>query len=212
VTDLPKIMQTTMHDDSKVILIPTNYLEERVVPICIRTVDDEGRHVFEGWIDAVRPVADPLRRLAAKVLGDINRVSELTEGSVHVLSATHGSELGYTPSTRVLRDAKWRARDMLAGNRRLRVGRDVELRNEMLASLRDPHNFAKAYEDREFLQRLEDHLRNTGQTETLIMLQMYLSECEDDLAEVFGVRKNSQDKNTLMQRFRRTLQRTVKLL
>ena len=76
----------------------------------------------------------------------------------------------------------------------------------------DPHDFAKAYEDQDFFARLEERLKTTGQTDTLIMLQMYLSNSEDEIAEVFGIERNSQGRNTLSQRFRRSLNRTLKLL
>jgi hypothetical protein len=199
-------------DDEKLVLIPANYAEESVVPICIRAIDDMGRPVYRGWIEAVWPVADPLRILARRILGDVWKVSELTEGSVHGLNARYGKELGRAPSGRIFGDAKWRALDLAAGGRRPRVGRDVDLWDETLAAMADPEDFAKAYEDREFFQRLEERLKSTGQTDTLIMLQMYLSNSEDEIAAVFGIERNSRGRNTLSQRFRRSMHKTLKLL
>jgi len=77
-------------DDERLVIIPRNYREEGVVPIYIRTVDDEGISVFRGWIDAVYPIADRLRALAGRIFGEPWQVSELTEGSVHALNREHG--------------------------------------------------------------------------------------------------------------------------
>src|SRR5579875_1880448 len=57
-------------------MIPEDYLTTGVVPICIRQVDNEGNEVFPGWIEAVPPIADPLRRLARFAIG--RRISSRT--------------------------------------------------------------------------------------------------------------------------------------
>ena len=209
---MKKFSSGPAQDGEGLIVIPLNYAEEGIVPIAIRSIDDRGRAVFPGWIAAVPPVADPLRNLARHVLGDVWRVSELTESSVHALSATHGERLGYTPSTRVYADACWRARDLAAGGRRARTGRDVSLKDELLAIAKDPHDFAKAFEDRELINRLEERLKGSNQTEVLIMLQMYLSESEDQIASFFGAKRNSRTRNRLTQRFRRGIREVLKLL
>jgi hypothetical protein len=209
---LKELSPEAPQDDERLVLIPRNYAEERVVPICIRAIDNVGRSVHRGWIEAVWPVADRLRHLARRILDDVWRVSELTEASVHGLNERYGKDLGCTPSARILSDAKWRVLDLAAGGRRPRVGRDVDLRDETLAAMADPGDFARAYEDREFLQRLEERLKSTGQADTLIMLQMYLSNSEDEIASVFGIERNSRGRNRLSQRFRRSMQKALKLL
>src|SRR5437899_1778064 len=88
-------------EDEKVVVIPRNYVEEGVVPICIRSIDDDGRPVCRDWIEAVRPVAGKLRCLARKIIQDEWRVSELAEGSVHMLSRRYGARLPSFPSDRI---------------------------------------------------------------------------------------------------------------
>src|SRR5215471_4512777 len=95
--------------------IPFDYFqlppEERnsIVPICIRKADRQGQPIAWRWFsDGVVPVADGLRSLARWMLGDIWRVSELTEATVHSLWNTHGENMGPWPSRRVYADAKWR--------------------------------------------------------------------------------------------------------
>src|SRR2546427_10279167 len=95
-----------------VVVIPSNYAEEGVVPICIRTIDDQGRPVYRGWIEAVRPIADTLRGLARNVIGNVHQVSELADGSVHPLSAKYGGELTRSPSMQIFVYAKYLARDL----------------------------------------------------------------------------------------------------
>jgi len=102
--------------------------------------------------------------------------------------------------------AKYLAQDLaVVGGRRARLGRDVELTDMMLDSLRDEQDFAKAYEDREFLDRLKDELRLAGKKDELKMLNLYLTNREHKIPAVFGVKKNSQEKNTLSHRFWRSV-------
>ncbi len=199
-------LSTPAQECEGVVVIPSNYAEEGVVPICIRTIDDHGRRVYRGWIEAVRPIADTLRGLAAHVIGNVHQVSELADGSVHPLSAKFGSELGRSPSMRVFVMAKFLAQDLsVVGGRRARLGMDVELTDMMLDLLRDERDFSKAYEDREFLDRLKDELRLAGKKDELKMLNLYLTDNEHKIATAFGVKKNSQERNTLSKRFWRSV-------
>src|SRR5207244_8220269 len=115
--------------------IPSDYEESGVIPICIRKIDDLGRPVYEGWINAVRPIADPLRALARRVIGNIWQVSELADGSVHALSAKHQDRLGTEPSYQIYAHAKRLARDIAVGGRRARTALDVDLKEHVLASI-----------------------------------------------------------------------------
>ena len=193
-------------------IIPENYLETGVVPICISHVDKLGNPVFKGWIDAVPPVAEPLRRLARK-LGDVWLVSQLTEESVHQLSARHGEILGPAPSSAIYRDAAWRAADMSAGGRRERDGLNIQLLQVMLACVREPYNFARAYEDAEFFERLREELRTKGMTDIERMVNMYLADAEDQIPAAFGIEnKTSKAWQNLSKRFLRSIRRAVKSL
>jgi hypothetical protein len=209
------IFSTPEGDGAKLVVIPSDYLREGVVPICIRTTDDAGNPVYRGWIDAVRPIAGQLRFLARTVIRDVWRVSELTEGSVHMLSAKHGQRMGRRPDYRIYRDAKWRARDMAAGDRRIRVRREVRLLEGVRAVIQDPYDFVKDFENRELFTRLQEELRAANQDDVLLMMQMYLSDSDDDIAGVFGAASGAagyRAKNTLYQRFRRGLRRAAKAL
>jgi len=189
-----------------VVVIPSDYAEEGVVPICIRTIDDDGRRVHRGWIEAVRPIAETVRGLAAHVIGNVHQVSELADGSVHPLSAKFGSKLGRSPSMRIFVMAKYLAQDLsVVGGRRARLGMNVGLTDKILNSLRDEHDFSKAYEDREFLDRLKDELNLAGKKDELKMLNLYLTNRENKIAAVFGGKSNSQERNTVSHRFWRSI-------
>jgi hypothetical protein len=209
---MEKLSSTPTQDRERLVIIPTNYEMEGVVPICISTIDDEGLPVHRGWIDAVRNVADPLRALARRVIGEVWQVSELAEGSVHALNRKHGEQLGRSPASQIYADASWRAKDLAAGSRRARSGRDVELKKHLLECLKDPHDFEHAYEDREYLEHLEEKLWAMGKTDVLTMLYMHQTGAKDLISEVFGIRKNSRARNALSQRFRRTVDKALKLL
>jgi hypothetical protein len=194
------------------VVIPPDYETKGIIPICISDVDDDGRVVHRGWIEAVPRVADRLRSLARNVIGDAMCVSELTEGSVHSLNALHGEKFGRSPSRRIYVDAWWRAKDIAAGGRRARVGREIELKEQMLACMREPYDFARAFEDREFMERLEVRLDNLGMDDLKLMLQLYLSDAEDQIPRVFGIEPNSRERNTLSQRWRRGIRKAFNLL
>lgn len=193
-------------------VIPENYLETGVVPICISQVDKAGKSVFKGWIDAVPPVAEPLRRLARN-LGDVWLVSQLAEESVHQLSARHGEVLGPAPSSAIYRDAAWRAADMRAGGRRERDGLNMQLLEAMIACLREPYNFAHAYEDNEYFERLLQRLRDEGMDDVEMMVKMYLAEADDQIPAAFGIEKRASTAwQSLSKRFLRGIRRAASSL
>jgi hypothetical protein len=192
------------------VVIPSDYAKQRVVPILIRRVDDDGHRVYRGWIDAVRPVADKLRRLARNILGDLEMVSEITEGSVHGLSARYGGELGTSPSGQIYEDARWLARDIAMGGWRRRKGYDTRLSEVVLDSLADPRDFAQIYEDREFIEKLMDHLDALDLPDVAAQVHLYLAESEQ--AAMFHAPSGSQAWNTRSHRFFYNLRKVVKLL
>jgi hypothetical protein len=151
-----------------------------------------------------------LRALAQNVLGDVWRVSEITEHAVHRLSAKHSERLGESPSKRVYSSARWWARRIRIGGHRRRTGHEEELTDHALAALVEPVDFAKAYEDRDFIRRLREALMATGRADIAAMMHRYLSESED--AALLETAPCSQERNTLMHRFLYNLRQTVKLL
>ncbi len=194
-----------------VVVIPWDYIRKpAIVPICIRTVDANGSSVYRGWIDAVPPIAGPLRALAKNVLGDAWKVSELTEYAVHRLSAKYGEDLGDSPSKRIYSRARWHARHILVGGKRRWTGLEAELTDHALAALAEPGDFAKAFEDQEYLERLKEVLETNGRTDIAAMLHLYLSDSED--AAMFHTDPSGQERNSLMHRFLYNLRKGVKLL
>ncbi len=82
------------------VIIPPDHAERGVVPICISDVDYRGRLIVPAWIEAVNPIADPLRKMTAVVTGDVHNVSQVTEEAVHSLSARKGERLGENRAAR----------------------------------------------------------------------------------------------------------------
>jgi hypothetical protein len=194
------------------VVIPPNYFEQGVVPIFIRTIDDLGNQVYNGWIEAVPPIARSLRFLARTVIRDEWRVSELTEGSVHTLSRLHGERLGRRPSNQIYVDAKWRAKDMAAGGKRFRLRLDVDLYNDTQANIVEPSDFVKDFVNRDLVSHLEERLIELGQTDVLKMMEMYISDSADEIPTVFGIpagRAGYKAKNTLYKQFRRVMRRLL---
>src|SRR5438876_8426159 len=208
--EVKNIFSPLSGENGSLVVIPPNYLELGTVPICIRTIDDQGKAVYRGWIEAVTPVADTLRTMARTILLDIWRVSELAEGSVHSLSARFGEKLGLCPHGRIYIDARWRAHDLAAGSRRTRVKREVELPDYMVDERIDPHDFERAFEAREIVDRLEEQFSAMGLTDALEIMRMYTSDCADEIPKVFGIPEGASGygaKNTLFQQFRRDMRR-----
>ena len=61
------------------------------------------------------------------MLGDVRRVSELAEITVHKLWERHGEDAGLRPWRRVLKRAMWEARDLAAGANRWQIDHTVPL-------------------------------------------------------------------------------------
>lgn len=104
------------------VIIPFNYcqLPEKdqmaIIPICIATTDRHGNVISRAWFErGVAPIQDQLRAIARYRLGDVHRVSELAEATIHKLWEQHGDNVGFLPWHRVLTRAVWEARHMSAG-------------------------------------------------------------------------------------------------
>lgn len=108
--------------DADFVIIPFNYwqLPENdqmaVIPICIARTDRHGNVISQAWFEqGVAPVQDQLRNIARYRLGDVHRVSELAEATIHKLWEHHGDDIGFLPWHRVLTRAVWEARHMSVG-------------------------------------------------------------------------------------------------
>ena len=194
------------------IVFPFDYDERThpsVVPICIRDTDDAGRPIHRGWFDrGVPPVADTLRRMAHRVLGDRARTSEITEYAVHSLSRTRGDNIDGDPSLRILERAHCRAEDLRVGGRRVRRTADVELFDETLNALEEQYDFVAHLEATDTLDRLVDQLRRMGGQERIIeMVPMILSGCEGKVLR----RRYGQPRNTITKQFFRKMRLAARI-
>ena len=200
-----------------VITIPFDYEQlpaaERnsIVPISIPAADDDGRQIAWGWFEAVERVQTPLRGLARTFLGDIWRVSELTESAVKSVWRTHGEDYGRSPSTRVYVQAKWCARDLRAGNARIRRGLNVGLEELDRALyervLTDPCDYHSKYCIDMDLAALGQRLREKKLEDIDEILQMVRDGCT---WKEIG-KKMSRDPNVTQRRFRRWMDKATQL-
>jgi len=191
-----------------VIIVPFDYCEEldcSVVPICIGDTDPDGNPINRGWVDyGVVPVAEPLRKIADSVLNDVWCVSEITERAVHSLSQKHRGDLGIEPSQRVLKRARWYAKDLRVGGRRARRKTEVEL-FPRLDTLQDEFDLVFHLEMKDTLGRLMEELDRQGRPDIREMVLMMLSDCDGkEFVSRFG-----KSRNTLSQLFYRGMRRAA---
>jgi hypothetical protein len=186
-----------------VITVPFDYDEKRdcnVVPIAVSVPDVSLSSSLFQWVErGVVPVADPLRSLARRVLGDVWRVSEMTDHVIHSLERRNGFDLGDAPELRVLKSARWYAEDVRAGGRRVRRKMDVELFDETLDTIQDQADLVRHLEVQDALGRLLEELDRLGLDDVREMVPMMLLDCDaEEFRERFG-----KSRNTLSQRFYR---------
>jgi hypothetical protein len=193
-----------------VVTIPFDFDEDTadsIVPICISDTDCEGSLILSDWFEhGVVPVADPLRRLAARVLKDKWRVSEITEKAVHSLWKTHRANLGDEPSLRVLKRAHWHAEDLRVGGRRARRKTEVELFTATLDSLQDQFDFVSDFEAKDTLDRILTELDRLGLDDVRDMVPMMLRDCP---AHEFMARFGAS-RNTISQQFYRGMRKAAR--
>lgn len=166
-----------------IVVIPFNYEElpesERsaVIPICIESVDPQGETIAPVWFEqGVAPIQKQLVGLARVSLGDGWLVSELAEVCIHKLWAKHGCEAGVYPWRRVWRTAVWVARDLAAGDWRVRKQRVVlksmaDWETEFPQRSVDPTD---SYHHRLLLGSLEKRMRQTGCEEMCRVCELLL--------------------------------------
>ena len=122
-----------------VVIIPFDYEKlpesqrNAIVPICIASMDRHGNKIASIWFEqGVAPVREQLCNIARARLGDVRRVSELAEITVHKLWERHGEDAGVWPCRRVLVRAMWEARDLAAGDSRWHINHTVPLAPDSL--------------------------------------------------------------------------------
>jgi hypothetical protein len=192
-----------------VVTIPFEYDEKSagsIVPICIDDIDSNGNPIPFSLIElGVVPVADMLRKIAARVLNDVWRVSEITEFAVHSLWRTDRANFGDAPGFRILKRAHMFAEDLRVGGRRARRKADVELFTTTLETLQDQYDMVASLEAKDTLDCLVDQLERLGMHDIREMVPMMLRDCEsEELVSRFG-----KSRNTISQRFYRGMRKAA---
>ena len=154
-----KIFFVSLDRGMDVVIIPFDYEQlpdaqrKIVVPVCISSLDRHGNPIARVWFEqGVAPVQDQLRDIARYRLGDVQRVSELAEITVHKLWERHGEDAGILPWRRVWAGAIWEARELAAGGSRWRIRHTVPLAPGSLEQdiygngLADPKSYEEIYE------------------------------------------------------------------
>ena len=167
------------------VIIPFDYeqlpdaQQKAVVPICIPSVDRQGNPIARIWFEeGVAPVQDQLRDLARHKLGDVRRVSELAEITVHKLWERHGEDAGACPSRRVLARAVWEARDLAAGGSQWRIAHTVPLALGSLEQdlygngLPDPTHYEEVYERELLIELVERRIEKDHREDIREMFRM----------------------------------------
>ena len=167
------------------VIIPFDYeqlpdaQQKAVVPICIPSVDRQGNPIARIWFEeGVAPVQDQLRDLARHKLGDVRRVSELAEITVHKLWERHGEDAGACPSRRVLARAVWEARDLAAGGSQWRITHTVPLALGSLEQdlygngLPDPTRYEEVYERELLIELVERRIEKDHREDIREMFRM----------------------------------------
>lgn len=163
------------------VIIPFNYDQlpesqqrRMIVPICIASMDRHGSPIDPIWFErGVAPVQEQLRRLAQIRLGDIRRVSELAEITIHKLWARHGHDAGNWPWRRVLKRAVWVARDLASGANWWQVDHTVPLALDSLeGDLNGPNGCEEIYQQHLMLDLVERRIQQDRQPEIREVFKM----------------------------------------
>lgn len=195
-----------------IITIPFDYDPQRdgesVIPIYLNDTDDNGETIFFGWIEVVARLQDKLRALARRILGDVWRVSELTDLTVHRIWRKYRSNLGSNPGFRVYVTARRIAHSLEDPGARAHLSRNVSL--DALDDYRkfavgDANEVERAYCTHLDLQRFEARLKQLGKKNELDLYRMLKAGYSwYEIGERMGERSN-----TVYRRFRRLLRRIV---
>ena len=185
-----------------------------IVPICIADVDRHGNTIAAVWFEeGVAPIQARLRKLAHYRLGDVRRVSELAEVTVHKLWATHGPNAGASPAAQVWERAKWEARDLAAGDSQWRIKHTVSLalgsmENDLFNNgLPDPIDYSDVFERRLLVDMIERKLVEAGREDFLLVFRMLQ---ERYSWEEIAFRLNEPKVEALKKRFWRWIKRNIR--
>jgi len=200
-----------------VIIIPFDYEQlpdaqrNSIVPICIASADRHGNPIARVWFEeGVAPVQDQLRGIARYKLGDVGRVSELAEVTVHRLWEQHGADAGFLPWRRVLTRAVWEAREMAVGGSKWRMKHTVPVALTTLdqdcfgTSMTDPNRYEEIYERDLLVAMIERRIERDHREEIREVFKMLrLGYTWDEIA----TRLHVPNPVTLKKRFWRSMRR-----
>ena len=200
-----------------VVIIPFDYEQlpdaqrNSIVPICIASVDRHGNPIARVWFEeGVAPVQDQLRGIARYKLGDVGRVSELAEVTVHRLWEQHGADAGFLPWRRVLTRAVWEAREMAVGGSKWRMKHTVPVALTTLdqdcfgTSMTDPNRYEEIYERDLLVAMIERRIERDHREEIREVFKMLrLGYTWDEIA----TRLHVPNPVTLKKRFWRSMRR-----
>lgn len=200
-----------------VVIIPFDYEQlpdaqrNSIVPICIASADRHGNPIARVWFEeGVAPVQDQLRGIARYKLGDVRRVSELAEVTVHRLWEQHGADAGFLPWRRVLTRAVWEAREMAVGGSKWRMKHTVPVALTSLdqdcfgTSMTDPNRYEEIYERDLLIALIERRIERDHRAEIREVLKMLrLGYTWDEIA----TRLHVPNPETLKKRFWRWMRR-----
>jgi hypothetical protein len=203
-----------------VVIIPFDYdklsdaQRASIVPICIASADRHGNPIARVWFEhGVAPVQDQLRGIARYKLGDVHRVSELAEVTVHRLWEQHGADAGFLPWRRVLTRAVWEAREMAMGGSKWRMKHTVPLALNSLdqdyfgTSMRDPNSYEEIYERDLLVALIERRIERDRRPEIREIFKMLrLGYTWDEIA----MRLQVANPETLKKRFWRWMRRNFR--
>ena len=199
------------------VIIPFDYdqlshdQQKAITPICIASMDRHGNPIARVWFEeGVAPVQDQLRGIARYKLGDVGRVSELAEVTVHRLWEQHGSDAGFLPWRRVLTRAVWEAREMAVGGSKWRMKHTVPVALTSLdqdcfgTSMTDPNRYEEIYERDLLVAMIERRIERDHREEIREVFKMLrLGYTWDEIA----TRLHVPNPVTLKKRFWRSMRR-----
>ena len=184
-----------------VIAIPFDYDPERdgesVIPIYLDDTDENGETICFGWIEAVVPIQEKLRALSRRVLGDVWRVSEVTDLAIHqrvYRTATRMAHILEEPG----------GREHLA----LNLSLDALEGYRRDALITDTADTERGYQTNLDIEWFEKKVREMGRKSELDLYRMLRAGYDwHEISQRIGERPN-----TLHRRFRRLVRRIADIM
>ena len=186
-----------------VVIIPFDYEQlpeserKMIVPICIASVDRHGNPIAAVWFEkGVVPVQDQLRGLARIRLGDVQRVSELAEITVHKLWERHGEDAGIWPGAACWYVRCGKRETWPQATRAWRIKHTVSLAMDSLErdlynnGIADPRHYEEIYQQQLLLDLVERRIDEDHRQEIREVFKMLRQGYSwDEIGQRLGNRK-----------------------